>query len=52
MASAADGAGACPPPAPTSLVFPAAAPLPLVGLGTWTQGREGEVKDAVAAALR
>ncbi|EFN52545.1 hypothetical protein CHLNCDRAFT_138982 [Chlorella variabilis] len=38
--------------APTAPVFPAAARLPLVGLGTWTQRRPGEVRDAVEAAVR
>lgn len=37
---------------PTAPVFPAAARLPLVGLGTWTQRKPGEVRDAVEAAIR
>lgn len=38
--------------APTAPVFPAAARLPLVGLGTWTQLERGEVEDAVKTAIR
>lgn len=33
-------------------VFPTASLLPLVGLGTWTQRKLGEVKDAVLTAIR
>lgn len=40
--------------APTAPVFPAAARLPMVGLGTWTQRQhqKGEVEEAVRTALR
>jgi hypothetical protein len=37
---------------PTAPVFPAAARLPLVGLGTWTQRKPGEERDAVESAIR
>lgn len=37
---------------PTAQVFPAAIRLPLVGLGTWTQRKPGEVREAVETALR
>ena len=36
---------------PTASVFPVAGRLPLVGLGTWTQRREGEVEAAVRTAI-
>ncbi|KAL4428139.1 hypothetical protein ABPG75_002228 [Micractinium tetrahymenae] len=38
--------------APTAPIFPAAARMPLVGLGTWTQKQQGEVRDAVETAIR
>lgn len=38
--------------APTAPVYPAAARLPLVGLGTWTQHERGEVEEAVKTAIR
>lgn len=38
--------------APTAPVFPAAARMPVVGLGTWTQKKPGEVRDAVEMAIR
>ncbi|KAI3430220.1 hypothetical protein D9Q98_004818 [Chlorella vulgaris] len=40
------------PRVPTAQVFPAAIRLPLVGLGTWTQRKPGEVREAVETALR
>ncbi|KAL4854860.1 NADPH-dependent aldo-keto reductase [Chlorella vulgaris] len=40
------------PRVPTAQVFPAAVRLPLVGLGTWTQRKPGEVREAVETALR
>ena len=36
--------------APVAHIFPAAAAMPLVGLGTWTQRHAGEVKVAVQTA--
>ncbi|KAL4420161.1 hypothetical protein ABPG77_008297 [Micractinium sp. CCAP 211/92] len=38
--------------APTAPVFPAAARMPVVGLGTWTQKKPGDVRDAVELAIR
>lgn len=38
--------------APVAHIFPAAAAMPLVGLGTWTQRHAGEVKVAVQTAVR
>lgn len=46
------GDGKPPPPAPCAPVFPAAARIPQVGLGTWTQHKQGEVEGAVKAAVR
>lgn len=33
-------------------LYPTVSLLPLVGLGTWTQRRKNEIRDAVLAALR
>ena len=38
-------------PAPCAPVYPSAARLPLLGLGTWTQHVKGDVKDAVVTAI-